>query len=91
MTLNFNNNEFDNLRCGWTVPRQVGSAVVRNKLKRWCRDYFRSLIKTETESVAFDINIVIRPAKTAEFFKGMDRTEFFKALDLGWKGIRKKR
>jgi len=28
------------LRIGWTLPRTVGGAVVRNRIKRWLRNYF---------------------------------------------------
>lgn len=40
-TLHFVSNGLEHPRLGVTVSRKVGGAVVRNRLKRWTRDYFR--------------------------------------------------
>lgn len=40
-TLHFVANDLGHPRLGVTVSRKVGNAVVRNRLKRWTRDYFR--------------------------------------------------
>lgn len=89
MTLNFKKNELGILRCGWTVPRQVGIAVIRNRLKRWSREYFRSFAAKDTENVAIDINVVFRPFKD-NFYKEIRKTEFNECLDKALRMVRKK-
>lgn len=41
LLLSFKKNSFGTWRFGTTVSKKVGSAVVRNKLKRWVRAYFQ--------------------------------------------------
>ena len=35
-------NQLQSSRYGWTLPRYVGSAVLRNKYKRWLRELLRA-------------------------------------------------
>jgi ribonuclease P protein component len=72
------------LRFGWTVSRQIGSAVVRNKLKRWCRDFFTS--KDKTEISGFDINVIFRPCDK-DFYKNVSHVEVSVQLQKAWKKI----
>lgn len=50
-------NSYGALRVGWTVPSKVGTAVKRNRFKRWCREYFKSL-NSQEKQLSFDVNIV---------------------------------
>jgi ribonuclease P protein component len=52
-------NDLGHLRCGWTLPGRVGTAVVRNKLKRWSRETLRKI--ENADSISMDINLVFRP------------------------------
>ena len=52
-----NNNEFS--RIGLTVSRRTGNAVVRNRIKRIIRDYYR---KNRYLIQNFDINIIAKKA-----------------------------
>ncbi len=76
-------------RCGWTLPRQSGPAVVRNRLKRWSRVYFRQLIKTSETLPSIDLNLVFRKAEP-EFYKKLDYERFAETLDKGWKLLGKR-
>jgi ribonuclease P protein component len=69
-------NGLDHTRFGWTIPKQVGPSVTRNRLKRWLRDYFRD--KTFRKSL--DVNVVIR-AHEKDFFKQIEHNEFLQILD----------
>lgn len=75
------------MRFGVTASRKVGSAVVRNKLKRWCRDYFRAFLSAG-KSFEADINIIFKPMD-ANFYKGLSHAEFIKSLDRGLEAVRK--
>ena len=76
------------MRCGWTLPRQVGSAVIRNRLKRWSRVYFRELIKAE-RSQPVDVNLVFRRTED-DFYKKLDYEKFAQVLDSGWSQLQRR-
>lgn len=54
--VNYQKNNELGVRLGLTVPRYCGKAVTRNKLKRWCKDFFRNF----DESLDYDINIIYK-------------------------------
>jgi ribonuclease P protein component len=85
LLVNFAPNHDGIMRCGWTLPRQVGPAVVRNRLKRWSRVYFRNLIETD-ETLPVDINLVFRKAAD-DFYKKLDYEKFAAVMDRSWKQI----
>jgi ribonuclease P protein component len=66
--LSYGPNELGHSRLGITVTKRVGNAVIRNRLKRLMREYFRanrSRIKRD-----LDINIVVKkPAADISFEK----------------------
>lgn len=45
-------------RLGLSVPKKVGNAVIRNRIKRRCREAFRML---QHELPALDILLTVRP------------------------------
>lgn len=87
MLLNFRKSPEGPLRFGVTASRKVGSAVVRNRLKRWCREYFRVFSKSE-RSFEAEINVIFKPIDQG-FYKGLSHDEFLKALEKGLDHIRK--
>ena len=72
LLLNYKKNKLNQLRCGWTVPRYVGNAVMRNKLKRWSRELFRETIKNE---IAMDVNLVFLK-QDKEFYRELTYDKF---------------
>ena len=71
-------------RLGITVSKKVGTAVIRNRLKRVCREFFRHN-KGRLEN-AWDINIIAkRSAGTAS------RKQVLKSLDEIFEVIAEKR
>ena len=66
-------------RYGCTISRKVGPAVIRNKLKRWVREYFRSAASTR-QLPPVDINVIFRP-KDAKFYKELEHESLHRALE----------
>ncbi|MGZ3773768.1 MAG: ribonuclease P protein component [Pseudobdellovibrionaceae bacterium] len=85
--LNYQKNQMGQLRFGVTASRKIGSAVVRNKLKRWSKEYFRAF-HVAGKVIEVDINIIFRPMDS-NFYKGLKYEEFAKALDRGLEVVRK--
>jgi ribonuclease P protein component len=77
------------MRCGWTLPRQVGTAVVRNRLKRWARVYFRARLK-EDQTLPIDLNLVFRKTD-GDFYKKLSYERFASVVDKGWKQLSDRR
>ena len=89
MYLNFLKNHQKKIRYGWTISKNVGPSVVRNKLKRWCRQYFREKA-LDFSDLCVDVNIILRPYGKI-FYKKIKYCEFIKSLEKGLKLIRKLR
>ena len=86
LLLNFSRNQ-SGLEFGITASRKVGPAVIRNKLKRWVREYFRDFAKSGSPFEA-KINIIFRPIDQG-FYRGLSYDEFKKAMDAGIESLRK--
>ncbi len=87
LLLNYGKNDLGQIRLGVTASRKVGSAVVRNKLKRWSREYFRKSLKAGNSNAA-DINLIFKPIDK-EFYKVLKYQEFVEAMDAGMLVVRK--
>lgn len=79
----------EGLLVGWTVSRKVGNAIVRNKIKRWCREYFRNYIKKNPDKLSAHVNIVVRQVDK-DFYKSIRHKQFIQILDKGWTEVVKK-
>lgn len=77
-------------RCGWTCPKAIGNAVVRNRLKRWsrqwCRENLKALAASGQEFPNVDLNIGFR-AMPEGFFRKLKYTEFCAGMDPAWQEI----
>lgn len=56
----FKKNGLDRTRLGITVTRKTGNAVVRNRIKRLVREYFR--LNRQKIRGSFDINVIAKKA-----------------------------
>jgi len=68
IVLNFRKTDLGHLRCGWTIPKKIGTAVTRNRLRRWCREFFRPIGK-QAAPPSVDVNIVFLQGKGIDFGK----------------------
>lgn len=84
LMFSYKSNGLVHCRFGWTISGKVGNSIIRNRLKRWCREYFRN--SSRPKKINFDVNIVLKPMGN-EFYKNLKQTEFFKVLDKGWGSI----
>ncbi len=72
-------------RFGWTLPRSVGNAVLRNRMKRYAREFFRSQNHLISNS-KLDVNLVFLKSGSHQL-KKMDYNEFQKLLLPCWQKI----
>lgn len=78
----------DETRVGWSVPRSVGGAVVRNRLKRWIRDFLKR--NSESANAArHDISLVFS-CKPGADLKGLSRKELDFELERLFKILSKR-
>ncbi len=66
-------------RYGMTFSKKIGNAVLRNKLKRWTRDFFKCHFLL-FKDVSFEANIIIRTHQNKDYYKKIDRKQFDEAL-----------
>ena len=81
LAINYKKNNSGSFNWAWTISRKVGSAVLRNKLKRWGREFVRD---RNQESV--DINFIFK-VKNKDFYKSLTRTEFDEGFKRAFKKI----
>lgn len=86
LIINYSNNTDLIFNVGYTVSRQVGNAVVRNKLKRWSREFFRKALTKENLNFGMDINVIFRPSKD-DFYKKIAHEELDFQLSKFFKHI----
>lgn len=75
-------------RVGWTLPRSVGTAVVRNRLKRWGRERVK-VWDVDQWSKSLDLNFVFKK-KAAGFYQRLSREDFGTAFFRAYEKISKK-
>jgi ribonuclease P protein component len=75
------------LLVGVTVSRKVGIAVVRNKLKRWCHEYFNKN-RHRFEGLSGKFNFLFRPHNSKNFYKELEHELFDKTLSQALKLLR---
>lgn len=79
-------NNLQVVRFGCTITKKVGSAVQRNRLKRWAREYFKNGSFQMSQS-AIDINLVFRPMPE-DFYKKLLFKEFEASLNRVFENIK---
>ena len=73
LQIHYQKSKEEGLYIGVTSGRKVGSAVIRNRLKRWCLEYFRKHHSQEG-SLSGRLNILFRPQPEG-FYKELTHDE----------------
>jgi ribonuclease P protein component len=76
LLVNYLANRSDDFGYGFTIPRYVGIAVVRNRLRRWSREFCR---RHSHEVQSFDVNILFL-RKSPQFYRELAHAELDAAL-----------
>lgn len=63
-----------------SLTRKVGTAVTRNKLKRWSREFLRKKIK-EGKDPAVDTHIIFRPTDQ-DFYRNLRFADFEQDMEI---------
>lgn len=71
--------ESEGLRVGWTIPGYVGTAVTRNRFKRWIREHIKSL-NEQSLKAPYDINLVFKRKKEVNFYRQLERKDLDAAV-----------
>ena len=67
-------NQQKKVRLGCTLPRYVGNAVTRNRLRRWCKEYLRHWAANVKDDSCMDISLVFR-RQQSEFYQQLSHGE----------------
>ena len=73
---------------GWTLPRFVGTAVVRNRLRRWGRERVK-VWDFDEWSESLNLNFVFKK-KAAGFYRELSREDFGAAFIRAYDKISQK-
>lgn len=90
LQIQFLENKGGALLVGVTVSRKVATAVTRNKLKRWCHEYFISR-RSQFGELSGHINFLFRPHRKENFYKELEHELLDATIDKGLKQMRKGR
>jgi|GEM_PF-702822 len=82
LIVQYKSNNLDEIRPAWTLSRRTAKAVIRNRMKRWAREYFRGL----EHPPSLNLNLIFKSPKKG-FFEKLDHEEFKKALSTSMEKI----
>jgi ribonuclease P protein component len=72
-------NSPNSFKIGWAVPRSTGSAVTRNKIKRWVRECIRKRDFNHIKKV--EVVLYFKPAAQDKNLKELNRSDIQQGMD----------
>ena len=81
LAISYKKNDQNSFRWGWTISKKIGNAILRNRLKRWGREYVRGLNND------LDINFILKP-KGKDFYKSLSHEDFNRAFERVFEKIK---
>lgn len=87
LAVNWRLNAHNETKVGWTVPGYVGTAVVRNRLKRWLKEYLAK--KWNPKLNGLEVHFLFKRYKPS-FYKNLDHDQFDQVIGLGLKNVERK-
>jgi ribonuclease P protein component len=66
------------VRCGWTIPKPIGPAVLRNRFRRWGREYLRKW--AAGSELSLDLNLIFKRREPG-FYKSVSHKDFDGAME----------
>ncbi|NUM59555.1 MAG: ribonuclease P protein component [Bdellovibrionaceae bacterium] len=87
MLISFEESQSSISKFGISISRKVGNAVIRNKVKRWCRAETRDFL-LENPSLKINFTVFIKPM-SPDFYKKMVFDTFQRAFGNGKKQLLK--
>ena len=90
LIVNYLETEDKTVKIGWTIPAYTGTAVLRNKFKRWIKaEVLQNWVVTEKISQGCRIHFYFLK-KEKQFYRGLEREEFNRTLLQGLRDVENK-
>lgn len=81
LAVSYHKNQEGQLRWAWTLPKKIGTAVTRNRLKRWGREF---VVKSSERE--WDVNFIFKK-KNQDFYKSLSHEEFIGTFEKVFRKI----
>jgi ribonuclease P protein component len=85
LIISFSKNDLGIQRIGFTASAKIGNAIIRNRLKRWSREFLR-----RQDELSMDVNLVFLKPRDANLYKELKHDDFDKLLEKSWKNIKRR-
>ncbi len=82
-------NDLKKVRIVWNLNRKIGSAPIRNRMKRWSREFLRKNLNDITKNHGLDFNFAFKTNVEKVFYKDLRHGDFDSDLKNLEKRIRK--
>lgn len=90
LVINLLLNSDSKIQVGWTVPTYVGNAVIRNRYKRWLKNYLATKWElSENLQSGCTVHFYFQK-KDKNFYREMDHTSFDETIKIGLIDVDKK-